>query len=56
MIKLGICEKELGNLELASENLERGKNYIEKSRTDEETKQKWLQIANLFLAEINLLL
>ncbi|MBY9012925.1 MAG: hypothetical protein KGD70_11170, partial [Candidatus Lokiarchaeota archaeon] len=55
-IKLGICDKELGNLELALENLERGKKFIEKSRSDEETKQKWLQIAELFLAEINLLL
>ncbi len=55
-IKLGICDKELGNLELALENLKKGKNFIGKSRSDEETKQKWLQIADLFLAEIELLL
>lgn len=55
-IKLGICDKELGNLELALDNLKRGKNLAEKSRSEEETKQKWLQIANLFLAEIELLL
>ncbi len=55
-IKLGICDKELGNLELGLENLKRGKKIIEKSNTDEETKQKWLQIADLFLAEIELLL
>lgn len=55
-IKLGICNKELGNLELALENLNKGKKIIEKSRSDEETKQKWLQIADLFLAEIELLL
>ena len=55
-IKLGICDKELGNLEIALENLKRGKTFIEKSRFDEETKQKWLQIADLFLAEIEFLL
>ncbi len=54
-IKLGICDKELGNLELALENLKKGKSFIGKSRSDEETKQKWLQIADLFLAEIELL-
>jgi len=55
-IKLGICDKELGNLESAIENLKKGKKFIAKSRSDEETKQKWLQIANLFLAEIEILL
>jgi Mn-dependent DtxR family transcriptional regulator len=55
-IKLGICDKELGNLESALENLKKGKNLITKSRSVEETKQKWLQIVNLFLAEIEVLL
>ncbi|NVM18863.1 MAG: hypothetical protein HWN80_14195 [Candidatus Lokiarchaeota archaeon] len=55
-IKLGICDKELKNFESAQENLNRGKKLIEKSRSDEETKQKWLQIAELFLAELELLL
>lgn len=55
-IKLGICDKELGNLEQAIENLKRGKKFIAKSRSDEETKQKWRQIADLFLAEIELLI
>jgi tetratricopeptide (TPR) repeat protein/Mn-dependent DtxR family transcriptional regulator len=55
-IKLGICDKELGNFELALENLKKGKKIIEKSRSDEETKQKWRQIADLFLAEIELLI
>jgi len=55
-IKLGICDKELGNLEPALKNLKRGKKFVEKSRSDEETKQKWLQIADLFLAEIEFLL
>ena len=55
-IKLGICEKELGNLKLALDNLKRGIKLMETSRFEEDTKQKWLQIANLFLAEIELLL
>ena len=55
-IKLGICDKELGYLEKALENLKKGKKIIEKSRSDEETKQKWRQIADLFLAEIELLI
>ena len=55
-IKLGICDKKLGNLELALENLKKGKKFIKKSRSDENTKQKWLQIADLFLAEIEVLL
>ena len=54
-IKLGICDKELGHLELALDNLNRGKKLMETSKSEEETKQKWLQIANLFLAEIELL-
>ncbi|MHA2287303.1 MAG: tetratricopeptide repeat protein [Promethearchaeota archaeon] len=54
-IKLGICDKELGNVDQALENLNRGKKLMENSRSEEETKQKWLQIANLFLAQIELL-
>jgi len=54
-IKLGICDKELGNFEIALENLNKGKKFLEKSRSDEETKQKWRQIADLFLAEIEFL-
>ena len=55
-IKLGICDKELENFEIALESLNKGKKFIEKSRSDEETKQKWRQIADLFLAEIELLI
>ncbi|MFX0075124.1 MAG: hypothetical protein ACFE96_06765 [Candidatus Hermodarchaeota archaeon] len=55
-IKLGICDKELGNFEIALENLNKGKKIIGKSRSDDETKQKWRQIADLFLAEIEFLL
>jgi len=51
-IKLGVCHKELNNLALATENLETGKELINNSEIDQESKQKWLTIANLFLAEI----
>jgi len=51
-IKLGICYKELDNFDLAVENLTIGKDLMEKSSIDPETKQKWLIIVNLFLAEI----
>ena len=51
-IKLGICYKELDNFDLAVENLTIGKDLMEKSSIDPETKQKWLVIVNLFLAEI----
>jgi tetratricopeptide (TPR) repeat protein len=51
-IKLGICYKELKKYELAIENLEKGLEVTEKDVIDMETKQKWLSIGNLFLAEI----
>ena len=51
-IKLGICYKELGEFKLAIERLESGIKYAEKSKSDLETKQNWLMIANLFKAEI----
>ncbi|MFX1346641.1 MAG: tetratricopeptide repeat protein [Promethearchaeota archaeon] len=51
-IKLGICYKELKNFDLALENLKKGKKLTESSSIDEETKQKWITIANLFLLEI----
>ena len=51
-IKLGICYKELENFDLAVENLTKGKDLMEKSSIDPETKKKWLTIVNLFLAEI----
>ena len=51
-IKLGICYKELKNFDLALENLKKGKVLTENSSIDDETKQKWLTIANLFLLEI----
>ena len=51
-IKLGICYKALEKNDLAAKNLNQGKSLIEKSTSDFETKQKWLTIADLFLAEI----
>jgi tetratricopeptide (TPR) repeat protein len=51
-IKLGICYKELQNYSLAVENLNKGKALTKKSTSDAETKQKWITIADLFLAEI----
>jgi tetratricopeptide (TPR) repeat protein len=51
-IKLGICYKELDNFDLAVKNLTIGKDLMEKSSIDPETKQKWVIIVNLFLAEI----
>ncbi|MFX1597147.1 MAG: tetratricopeptide repeat protein, partial [Promethearchaeota archaeon] len=51
-IKLGICYKAIGNLNLAVKNLRKGKELTNKNVKDPETKQKWLSIANLFLTEI----
>ena len=52
-IKLGICYKELKDYDLAVKNLEKGIELTEKEDIDLETKQKWLSIGNLFIAEIN---
>ncbi|MFW9827978.1 MAG: hypothetical protein ACFFEY_10315 [Candidatus Thorarchaeota archaeon] len=51
-IKLGICYKELEKFDSAVDYLKKGKNLTNKSKADEETKQKWLTIADLFLLEI----
>jgi len=51
-IKLGICYKALENHDLALKNLKKGKDLTKKSTFDPETKQKWLTITDLFLAEI----
>ncbi len=51
-IKLGICYKELNNYDLAMKNLKQGIEITEKEVDDLETKQKWLSIGNLFIAEI----
>jgi len=51
-IKLGICYKELENYDLATEYLQKGIESTEESSGDNETKNKWIVIANLFVAEI----
>ncbi|MBA7660409.1 hypothetical protein ES703_68411 [subsurface metagenome] len=51
-IKLGICYKAIGYLDLAVENLRKGIELTEKNVIDPETKHKWLSIANLFLSEL----
>jgi len=51
-IKMGICYKALGNHDLAIKNLKKGKDIINKNSIDPDTKQKWLIIADLFLAEM----
>ncbi len=54
-IKLGICYQVLGNLELGVEYLKKGKNLVNKSINDPDTKKKWLSIVDLFLEEIGLI-
>ncbi len=51
-IKLGICYKELGNFKLAVDYLRKGKESLNKSLSDPDTKRKWIVIADLFLGEI----
>ena len=51
-IKLGICYKAIGNLDLAVKNLKKGIELTKKNVIDTETKHKWLSIANLFLSEL----
>ncbi len=51
-IKIGICYIALENRELAFQNLKIGKELTSKIISDLESKNKWLAIVNLFLAEI----
>ncbi|TFG25784.1 MAG: hypothetical protein EU533_00730 [Promethearchaeota archaeon] len=52
-IKLGICYKVLNKLDLAQNNLKKGIELIKTEDSNHsEIKEKWLAIANLFLAEI----
>lgn len=51
-IKLGICYKELENYDLATEYFQRGIESTEELTGDQETKSKWIKIANLFFTEI----
>jgi len=51
-IKIGICYTALEDNELAAQNLELGKDLTSKIISDLESKNKWLAIVDLFLAEI----
>ena len=51
-IKLGICYNALENYDLALKNLTEGKDLANKSTFDPETKQRWLNISDLFLSMI----
>ncbi|MHA1105135.1 MAG: hypothetical protein ACTSPN_05370 [Promethearchaeota archaeon] len=51
-IKLGICYKAINELDLAVKNLIKGIEFLKKSSIDDDIKQKWLVIADLFLSEI----
>jgi len=51
-IKLGICYRELEYYKLAIENLERGKALTNSCFVQYDLKQKWIVIADLFLAEL----
>jgi len=51
-IKLGICYRELEYYKLAIENLEKGKALTNSCFVQFDLKQKWLVIADLFLAEL----
>ncbi|MHA1670374.1 MAG: tetratricopeptide repeat protein [Promethearchaeota archaeon] len=51
-IKIGICRRQIGNLDIAMEYLIRGTKAIEKSEVDTETKQKWFAIAEPFIKEL----
>ena len=51
-IKLGICYKELGNLSLATENLNSGLTLAGSSKGDDETRKNWMAIGTLFMSEI----
>jgi len=52
-IKTGICYTALENFDLAIQNLKIGKELTNKIISDLESKNKWLAIVDLFLAEIN---
>ena len=51
-IKLGICYKERGNYEMAIINLNKGKELTEALALEENLKQKWIKMADLFINEI----
>jgi tetratricopeptide (TPR) repeat protein len=55
-IKMGICCNVLGNSNLAIEYLKKGKELTKNSYSDDDTKKKWIAIADLILAEIDQLM
>jgi tetratricopeptide (TPR) repeat protein len=55
-IKLGICYRELEKYNLAIEYLKKGKEMIDGSPSDNETKQIWHSYATPFIEEITVLL
>ena len=55
-IKLGICNFELEKNDLASDNLLKGMELSNEPSFDLDTKQKWLKLAEFYLAQIELFL
>jgi tetratricopeptide (TPR) repeat protein len=53
-IKLGICYKELRNYGMAIKNLKKGIKLTKESPVEEDLKQNWLKMADLFINEIKL--
>jgi tetratricopeptide (TPR) repeat protein len=51
-IKIGICYSAIEKYDLAIQNLNKGKELTNKIISDVESKNKWLAIVGLFLAEI----
>ena len=51
-IKIGISFSALGDIDLAIKNLQKGKELTSNIISDFESKNKWLAIVDLFLAEI----
>jgi len=54
-IKLGICYRELEDYDLALEHLTKGKELIDKSPNDNDTKKMWHSYAEPFIEEIKAL-
>ncbi|GAG72054.1 unnamed protein product, partial [marine sediment metagenome] len=55
-IKLGICYREQENYDLALEHLTKGEELIDKSASDNDTKQMWHSYATPFIEEIKALI
>jgi tetratricopeptide (TPR) repeat protein len=51
-IKLGICYKHLGNNEQSIKFIKKGKELTKKEPIEPEVKNKWINIADIFLAMI----